>query len=187
LTDIEVPPLPAWLVREHGTDPGGRIGLATFDLAHCHRYNLRRVWDGPAPLRQMTVIGLNPSTAGATVNDQTVRRCCHFAAREGCNSLEMVNLFTLIATRPQDLAGEWDPVGGRFADDVIRHAVTGPAVAMVVMAWGNLPRTLAWRETQVKTILDVAGVVPVTFGYTRAGFPRHPCRLGNDARLLGAA
>lgn len=56
------------------------------DISPCgaYRYTLWRRWgDG----RVLTVIGLNPSTADATQDDPTIRRCIGFARREGCAGL----------------------------------------------------------------------------------------------------
>src|SRR5689334_20041621 len=62
-----------------------------------YRYRLTRRWgDGPALLFVM----LNPSTADATEDDPTIRRCTGFAKREGMPAIEVVNLFAWRATDP---------------------------------------------------------------------------------------
>ena len=47
-----------------------------------YRYHLWRRWDELLPT--MVWVMLNPSTADATEDDPTIRRCIGFAKREGC-------------------------------------------------------------------------------------------------------
>lgn len=179
------PLTPVELRREEGTDSHGRAGSAVFDPQYHYRYELRRGWhpDGREP-RTMVVCGLNPSIAGAAVNDQTINRCCYFAKREGCNRLIMVNLFAMISTDPRALTRTMTPVGGPLCDAYIRQAVTTPG-ALVVLAWGNIPRKLEAHASEVAAMIlnEPLAAPPVTFGMTRHGHPKHPCRLGNKARL----
>jgi len=53
-------------------DPKPNNG-ATFSECGRYRYKLCRIWDDSLP--QVTFIGLNPSTADASIDDQTVKRC----------------------------------------------------------------------------------------------------------------
>jgi hypothetical protein len=172
------------LIEETGFDQGRRRGSAVFRTGRRYRYLLTRA-DYWAGARRMTVIGCNPSAAGAEVSDQTVRRCCWFAAREGCAELAMVNLFALVTTDPAMLLDVDDPVGGKVNDETIIATVAVSDV--IVPAWGNMPRDLGlgWRADDVAAMLAglPAGRV-VTFGRTGKGQPRHPCRLGNGAGLV---
>jgi hypothetical protein len=139
----------------------------------------------------MAVVGCNPSTAGADVNDQTVRRLCHFAAREGCTELEVVNLFALVATDPAELLSVDDPVGGRVNDWMLSAAMLISDV--VVMAWGNMPADLGlgWRAEDVTRWAERVELGScrrvVCFGRTAKGQPRHPSRLPDDAPLANWA
>lgn len=185
MLDKLAPLTPAELRFEAGTDSQGRAGSAVFDPQQHYRYELRRGWhpEGREP-RTMVVCGCNPSFAGAAVNDQTINRCCYFAKREGCNRLIMVNVAAMISTDPRRLAAVMNPVGGPLCDAYIRQAVTLPG-ALVVLAWGNVPRLLEARADEVTAmVMQAAGASPpVNFGLTRKGHPKHPCRLGNKARL----
>jgi hypothetical protein len=169
---------------EEGTDQAGRAGSAVFDSASYYRYELRRGWDDGKPRRTMVVIGCNPSIASSCITDQTVHRCCYFAAREGCNRLIMVNLFALIATQPSALVTARNPVGNPLNDFYLRQALCLPD-SILVPAWGNIPRRLEGRADEVtRMMMLLPGTGPVlTFGRTHRGHPKHPCRLGNDARL----
>ena len=66
-----------------------------------HRYSLtRRCGNGP---RVCCWIMLNPSTADATTDDPTIRRCVRFTQAWGYNALTVVNLYAWRATDPADL------------------------------------------------------------------------------------
>ena len=66
-----------------------------------HRYSLTRRWgDGP---RVCCWIMLNPSTADATTDDPTIRRCIGFTHAWGYDALTVVNLYAWRATDPADL------------------------------------------------------------------------------------
>jgi hypothetical protein len=74
-----------------------------------YRYRLERRFDhGP---KVTTFIMLNPSTADAEHDDQTIRRCLGFARAWRCSKLVVVNLFAWRATAPAELKGVEDPVG----------------------------------------------------------------------------
>jgi hypothetical protein len=182
------PPFTGWHA-ETGTDPDGREGYALFSAPrffspHGYRYALRRTWDEALPV--MTFVMLNPSKAGARVNDQTILKCCGFAAREGCGSMLAVNLHGLISTDPAALAGAEDPVGGPINDWAITQAIveardTG---GKVVLAWGANGGRFPQRAGVVQGLVFREGVTPWALGFTASGQPKHPCRLAASAPLL---
>lgn len=55
------------------------------------RFQLTRVWDEASP--QVCWIGLNPSTADASINDPTIRRMMGFSRQWKCGGIVVVNLF----------------------------------------------------------------------------------------------
>lgn len=59
----------------------------------------------------LTVVMLNPSTADATHDDPTIRRCIGFAKTARAEGLRVVNFFALRSTDPDALANADDPVG----------------------------------------------------------------------------
>lgn len=73
---------------------------AKFDASMNYRYSLEREWsDAPC----IGFVMLNPSTADATNDDPTIRRCTRFAQFWGYGAIEVVNLFAYRATRPIQL------------------------------------------------------------------------------------
>jgi hypothetical protein len=146
-----------------------------------HRYLLTHRWtpaSDPAPLA--VFILLNPSTATATVDDPTVRRCRGFARREQCGGLVIVNLFALRATNPRALAGHPDPIGEH--NDRFLTAYTRAADGPVIAGWGAHGH-LHHRATTVTGRLRQAGVSLLCLGLTKTGQPRHPLYLPRTAPL----
>lgn len=143
------------------------------------RYRLERRWgDGPALL----FIMLNPSTADASVDDPTIRRCRHFTLAHRFDALEVVNLFAFRATEPVDLSRAGYPTGQ--ANDFHMSAAIDAAGAVCV-AWGahgGLP-SVEKRVQEVMPMLFKHGVQPQCLQITRGGHPSHPLMLRNDCRL----
>lgn len=103
-----------------------------------YRYTLTRVWgDGP----HCTYVMLNPSTADAEADDNTIGRCTSFAKRFGFDGYIVVNLFAFRATEPEAMLAAADPVGPDN-DAHILGALTG--AGRVFAAWG------AWGQQKIK-------------------------------------
>ena len=116
------------------------------------------------------LIGLNPSTADASRNDPTIRRCMGFARDWGFGGVWVLNLFAFRATYPDDLKAAADPVGPRN-DEWIRR-VAGK-VDRVVAVWGNDGGFME-RSTRVRGMLgDRLEVIRLNAG----GEPAHPLYL----------
>ena len=139
-------------------------GQAGFSRCGRYRYWLRRSWDSSLP--QCAFIGLNPSTADATTDDPTLRRCIDFAQRWGSGSLLMVNLFSLRATDPRELVGVDDPFGPR-TNLWLRRAKRESQ--LMIAAWGN-GGALHHRH---KTVWLLLGDMQC-LGVTATGMPKHP-------------
>lgn len=105
---------------------------AIFNRTRRYRYKLWRKWDKQKP--QVVFLMLNPSKADAEKNDQTIRTCIGMATRFGFGSLEVVNLFALCATYPEELRQARDPVG-KLNDEYILESVS--SAEQVILAWGN--------------------------------------------------
>jgi hypothetical protein len=158
-------------------DPRNTSG-ARFSPCRTWRYHLWRVW-GPGP--RLIVIGLNPSTADEHVNDQTITRCIKLAKREGCNGLEMLNLFGFRSTDPRGLKSAADPIGPGN-DEVIGEVIAlGAPVERVVAAWGVHGGE---RGDQVYREITGWGCPVWCLGTNADGTPKHPLYLPNSAPLV---
>ena len=148
-------------------------GGAVFSRDRRYRYRLWRRWDRSRPV--VAFVMLNPSTADATRDDPTIRRCIGFARRWGYGGVEIVNLFAFRATDPRALRAAHDPEGPRNAAQVRRAASTA---ALVLAAWGAdgaVGTRGAALERRLSPRLRCLGV-------TRSGAPRHPLYLRSSAR-----
>lgn len=72
---------------------------ADFSFDGKYRYSLWRIWDKSLPL--VMFIGLNPSTANATVNDPTILSVMRIATHNGYGGAYMTNCWPYIATEPK--------------------------------------------------------------------------------------
>ena len=139
-----------------------------------YRYALWRTWD---PARGAVMfIGLNPSTADATIDDPTLRRCMRFSKDWGYGGVIMANLFAFRATQPADLLEADRPIGPRnnrwlrqLADDA----------ALVVAAWGNDGAHLG-RATAVCEMLPELSCLKVN----GSGEPGHPLYIRATAKPI---
>lgn len=146
---------------------------AVLDSTGTYRYLLWREWDAIAP--RVVFVMLNPSTACATTDDPTIRRCTRFAQSWGYGSVEGVNLFAYRAPYPKVLRLVPDPIG----PDNDRSLLEAKQRAqIIIVAWGH-HGTLGNRHQAVFPLLADKGCL-YCLGMTKAGHPRHPLYVRSD-------
>jgi hypothetical protein len=138
-----------------------------------YRYSLWRRLSCAATTRVLFVM-LNPSTADASRDDPTLRRCASFARGWGYGWLDVCNLFAYRATDPRELRGAVDPVGP-LNDATIAELAS--RADRVIAAWG-VPGARSGRAAVVMNILRSSRVW--CLGTTRDGAPRHPLYVRGD-------
>lgn len=132
-----------------------------------YRYELTRLWDrGRA---RVAFVMLNPSTADAAQDDNTIRRCIGFAKAWGFGSLVVRNLYALRSTDPAALWSHPDPIGPHNRGYLNACALD----ELVVAAWGA-HGAKAQRGLQVAQQLDALDVRLHYLELTNAGEPKHP-------------
>lgn len=149
-----------------------------------YRYELRRPVGALkfVTCRLMWVM-LNPSTADATEDDATIRRCRGFSEAWGYGGAFCVgNLYAWRATDPRELKSVRDPVGPRNNMHLNEMAA---AAQVIVLAWG--------RNGPVRGRADaVCGLDEFRYhwdervrvlGLTKDGEPRHPLMMPKDSEL----
>jgi hypothetical protein len=159
-----------------------------------YRYRLWREWRGThdilnwrqidkdwsVPLSCVFVM-LNPSTADASIDDPTIRRCVGFAKAWRFERLEVVNLFAFRATDPKQLLAlrhSDDPVGVRN-QEFVQQAIAD--AGRIVCAWGSHGDHLGQDET----MLGWLGARQChALGLTKDGHPKHPLYLRTDEQLV---
>lgn len=130
------------------------------------RYYLLRQWDGLLPL--LVFVLLNPSTADAHIDDNTVKKCIAFARALGFGGIVILNLFAYRATKPKDLRRAGYPVGP-LNDEFIRLFTTGAAV---IAGWGANARGHP-RAAEVLRMIPA----PHALRLLADGIPEHPLYL----------
>jgi hypothetical protein len=165
----------------------GRSGAV---LSECgtYRYRLDRWWDDGQCVAWLM---LNPSTADASTDDATIRKCKGFSKRWGYGRMIVVNLFALRSTDPRRLAKNTDPVGPEN-DWYLQQAFQD--AREIVCAWGCNQHLTPELRKRIPRVLSLAvdEHLPdriVCLGYSKDGTPRHPLMLGYDTerRIYGEA
>lgn len=142
------------------------------------RYYLYRQWDDKLPL--LAFVMLNPSTADATVNDATIKKCISFAIALGYGGIVVLNLYAYRATKPADLKRAGYPIGAN-TDTVIQLIL--PGVAATVCAWGANARQRPERAAQVLEIIRRHSAV-YALRLLDDGVPEHPLYLPHTCKLI---
>ena len=151
---------------------------AGYDDGLDYRYALSRHWgDGESQVFVM----LNPSTADATLDDPTIRRCMGFARRDGYDGLVVVNLYAYRSTDPKALFTGVDAVGPQN-DDYLR-------LLLAERVRRGLPVIAAWganaRLDRVGAVLNLVSDVDWRcLGTTKQGAPKHPLYIKGDQPLV---
>lgn len=153
---------------------------ASAEISACGRYRYwlsRRLSMGE---RTVLFVGLNPSTADATQDDPTIRRCVGFARDWGFDWLLMGNLYAWRSTDPKVLLhlNHLEAVG---PDNQSALKWLSQKAELVVAAWGRNKlndyatalgaRILALPQTR-------------TLGTNQDGTPKHPLYLPKTSALL---
>lgn len=137
---------------------------AVFSSDNHYRYCLWRCWEPDKD--KALFIGLNPSTADASKNDPTIRRCISFAQGWGYGGVIVANLFAYKATYPTDLLKAKDPVG---PDNNIWLSRLSKDAGITVACWGNHGQHQDRNHT-VKQLLGDLHCLKIN----QSGEPAHP-------------
>lgn len=151
-------------------------GTALLSTDSVYRYRLTRTFDDRDTEFRSGVINfvmLNPSTAVASIDDPTIRKCMNFTWSWGYRELIVTNLFALRATDPVGLYRHrpTDAIGPQN-DTHLRAAADQAWVT--VLAYGN-HGGLYDRDRQVLDLLK--GRPMMHLGLTESRKPKHPLYL----------
>lgn len=150
---------------------------ATMSPCGVYRYWLERSWRDWGG-DYVNFIMLNPSTADASQDDPTIRKCIGFAKKWGFIGVHVVNIFALRSTDPAALADHRDPIGPEN-DAFIRAGVL--SAAKTIVAWGTHGR-LRGRAEQVAKMLDPSRTFALRIN--QDGSPQHPLYVPYDVGLV---
>lgn len=172
-------------------DPGGKVRLAlmpgvkgdaTFSADGRHRQIMRRWLGDSFPDRYILFIGMNPSTADATVNDPTCAREWSFAQREGYTGMAKGNVGDYRATHPKMLLMPGIVAVSEANLPSLRAAAAG--ADRVVLCHGKLNKALAAAGAELVQTLRNDGIKLWCFGTNADGSPKHPLYLRADTQLV---
>lgn len=139
-----------------------------------YRYFLTREWDEAK--ERCVFVMLNPSTADAERDDQTIRKCVKYAQKWGYGSLKVVNLFAYRATNKREIRKVSDPIGEENDHHLLDAAKESK---MIICAWGNDGDYLQ-RSLKVKQSLKDAGHNLYCLRISKKGEPYHPLYQSSD-------
>lgn len=154
-----------------------------------YRYRLDRAVAMEGPV--FAFFGINPSTADATENDQTVRKWIGFTKTWGGSRFVVGNVWPLrskdvkalaTATRWKHIDREnWHHLFQMVNEADVLVPCWGDRGKVPRSMHGDLDRLLAWLQTSGKPVR--------AFGVTASGDPKHPQMLAYSTPLveLGAA
>lgn len=135
-----------------------------------YRYTLTRELETELLQDQrLLFVMLNPSTADASEDDATIRRCKTFARNWGFGGFTVVNLYAFRATDPEDLFKAEDPVGPENNVLLVREIF---AAEMIVCAWGGNA-----KPDRVNEFMDLAwnyNLQLKCLHINADGSPKHP-------------
>lgn len=157
------------------------IRAATIDPSGVYRYDLTRTWDGEGG--SLLWCMLNPSTADAEQDDNTIRRVIAFSQREGMGEAVVVNLFALRSRRPEHLFRVDDPSGPANMATILHHL---KRCSGLVCAWGAHAIPIVRDRDPRRGVVRLAnahGIGATCLGTTKDGSPRHPLYVRGDAPL----
>lgn len=152
------------------------------EISHCkqYRYSLWRIWELTKP--SAVFIGLNPSTADASHDDPTIKKCVKYAKRWQCGGLVMLNLYAFRATNPADMLAADDPIGPSNNDTLVRVIRQCIESGVVVASWGNhaaKERVDDFRSLIGKELSSRLSCLQ----QNKTGAPKHPLYCRDDQTL----
>lgn len=164
-------------------DLGERVAVKDALISPCglYRYWLTREWD--ASFHKLPIIMLNPSTADASLDDPTIRRCISFAKREGFGGIRVMNLFAFRATSPKEMLAQGNPYGPDNWDNLLDLLVEARNYdTPILCAWGA--HGVHGMAKRVQEYAKVNRARLVCLGKTDGGHPRHPLYVKGDQPLV---
>lgn len=142
---------------------------ALFSECGKYRYWLSRQWDETLPW--VMFIGLNPSKADKTEDDNTIKRVVGIAQKLGYGGVVMCNCFPFVTSNPDELYVAY--IGTN--DEHIRN--WAETCKDVVFAWGNFKEVKRYgRDIRMSQLFPNALALHIN----QNGSPKHPLYCRKD-------
>ena len=147
------------------------IKSALLSPDRAYRYWLLRQWDESLPMA--AIIGVNPSTADESIDDQTIRKDIGFVSRMDFGGFVKLNLSAFRARDPKVCAASRNPIDlSNNASSIASHAAQFKA-SKTIAAWGINGNAFPIQRQAVIEAFDELWC----WGFCADGNPRHPLML----------
>lgn len=144
-----------------------------FSPCRKYRYSLTREWNDSLPT--VMFIGLNPSTANETTDDNTIKRVIDIAKYNSYGGVIMCNLFPKITPYPYELTTENIYINNNILsfDSLYCHDI--------VFAWGafKVPE-LSMQAGRMIRVFPNAMALHIN----KDGSPKHPLYCKKDSKFI---
>lgn len=150
-------------------------------ISECGRFRDRlwRIW---SERPRLMFVGLNPSTAGPEVPDNTVDWLMAWALANGFGGLEIANTYTFRTAYPTELKAAGYPTSrGNTAMLVGLAKIIDAEGGRVATGWGT--KIQPNRESDLVVDLESADVLMYRWGVNKGGSPKHPLYLPQSVQL----
>lgn len=173
-------------------DPGGKVRTAlpegvrgTDRLSSCGKFRqmLSRDWtpEGQAP-RSILWLGMNPSTALATVSDSTITREFLYSRDWGYTRYLKGNVLDYRATKPKDIPK--DLKEARSEENLALILEMAAEAEMVLMGYGKLHKRYAGIVDETVAALRETGLPIMCLARNLDGSAKHPLYLRKDLKPI---
>lgn len=161
--------------------PPGIKGAACFEDNNHRRLWLSRWWGGldVFPTSGFWLwIGMNPSVASGTIDDQTCAKEVRITIREGGSGYLKCNVMDWIETNSRLMTGVSNPCSPTNRITIKNNASKANTI---ICAWGSLPPKLQHYANDVLSDLAKDHYPLFCLGTNVDGSPKHPLYLPNDS------
>lgn len=171
--------------------PNGARAVISDD--EVYRYHLLRRWAPPfdreGPDRVLGVIMLNPSTADAFTDDQTIQKVMHYAKEWDYNAISVANVFALRSTSPAYLRHKpLELITGPENEGYIMQVFLD-SYDKILCGWGAnqiaapcIPSIWNLLQSLNEHRRELSKKQMVYVKLTGAGMPMHPLYQRNDLK-----
>lgn len=131
-------------------------------------------------------IGANPSKADENNSDMTINKLCQILANNGYDGYVMLNLYPLIAIKPDDLPKECDESIYEKNLKNIERILNEFSSSDILLCYGGVIKKRKYlKEICLKDILKLCkGRNIKCLGATKEDLPKHPSRISTKTKII---
>lgn len=153
-------------------------GDAVISACRLYRYRLRRWMSTAVSAPYVLFVGLNPSTADAWKDDNTVRAWARLTLAWGYQAFSVGNVYALRSRDPKALWRADDPYGPENVAHLREMAI---GASMIVACWGAHAKRADYEP--IADLLAAHREV-ACLGLNANGTPKHPLFIRTDCKRI---